>query len=71
MRIVEKQLRERIKYLEARVAEVEADRDVFRDHFSRRFRWWLELLGKSENPSLASLIEADAKQMRMMKWWPW
>lgn len=71
MRAVEKRLRERVKNLEKQLSELEADRDVFRKHFSRRYRWWIELLGKKETPSIAWLIEADAKEMVSMKWWAW
>jgi hypothetical protein len=71
MRAVEKRLRERIKYLETNQAEIDADRELFRKHFARRFRWWIELLGKGTTPSLPWLIEQDAKEMRDMKWWSW
>ncbi len=71
MRAIEKRLRERIAYLEVANRELEADRNLFRDHFARRFRWWIELLGKNETPKLAWLIEADAKEMRAMQWWSW
>lgn len=71
MRAVETRLRERIKYLEEQNKELENDRALFRDHFARRFRWWIELLGKNEKPSLPWLIEQDAKEMRNMKWWLW
>ena len=71
MRAVEKRLRDRINELEKSHDEAVADRDLFRDHFARRFRWWIELLGKNEKPSLPWLIEADAKQMQSMKWWRW
>lgn len=71
MRAVEKRLRERIKYLEAYQAELESDRELFRDHFARRFRWWIELLGKHSSPNIKWLIEYDAKEMRKMKWWSW
>ncbi len=71
MRAVEKRLRERIKELEKENQEVSEDRDLFRDHFARRFRWWIELVGKQKTPNMAWLIEADAKEMRAMKWWSW
>jgi len=71
MRAVEKRLRERIKRLEREKSEVEGDRDLFREHFARRFRWWIKLLGEQSGPDLKWLIEDDAKEMRNMKWWSW
>lgn len=71
MRAVEKRLRERIQHLEQEIVELESDRAVFRNHFSSRFRWWIELLGKQEKPSLEWLIESDAQVLRNAKWWSW
>lgn len=71
MRAVEKRLRERIKELEKQLETVEADRAKFREHFSRRFRWWIELAGKGQHPSVAWLIEADAKELYSLGYWWW
>lgn len=71
MRAIEKRLRERIKQLEAELQETRDDRQLFRDHFARRFRWWIELIGSQSTPSLPWLIEQDAKEMRHMKYWCW
>lgn len=71
MRRVERVLRERLKELECERDEMESDRVILRNHFSRRFRWWIELQGKGERPSLAWLIEDDAKTLANLKWWSW
>lgn len=71
MRAVEKRLRERIAFLEKEKSEIEADRQLFRDHFANRFRWWIKLIGEQKTPNMPWLIEADAKEMRAMKWWHW
>lgn len=68
---IERGLRDRIKDLEARNQELIQDRTRFRDHFSRRFRWWIALLGSQKTPSLAYLIEDDAKVLRGCEWWSW
>lgn len=70
MRATEKRLRERIKKLEAERDTLERDREKFRSHFIRRFKWWVKLLGESQQPSLPWLIEDDAKFLRdIEKWW--
>ena len=71
MRAIERRLRERIKALEQQNHELTHDRELFRDHFSRRFKWWIQLMGDSKTPSLSWLIEADAKELRNFTWWSW
>lgn len=71
MRAIEQTLRARVKVLEAEVEELKADRELFREHFKNRFRWWIELLGKQSNPSLPWLIEDEAKWLRRFKWFSW
>jgi hypothetical protein len=71
MRAIETRLRERIKVLETQKAEVEADREVLRNHFAKRFRWWIKLLGEGKAPSLSWLIEDDAKAIKDFQWWHW
>ena len=71
MRAVERRLRERVAQLEKDLSEVEADRDLFRDHFTRRFRWWIKLIGDKQTPNMQWLIEDDAKELRGFKWWSW
>ncbi len=66
-----RRLRLRIKELEAEVDGIKQDRKKFRDHFSRRFRWWIELVGKNSNPNKAWLIEDDAKFLKEVDWWIW
>jgi len=71
MRAVEKRLRENVAFLEKELSEAKQDRDLFRQHFSERFRWWIKLLGDGKTPDLPSIIEADAKWLRNFKWWSW
>jgi hypothetical protein len=71
MRAVEKRLRERVKVLEADVEELKADRELFREHFRERFRWWIKLLGENSTPVLPWLIEDEAKWLRRFKWFSW
>ena len=71
MRAVEKRLRERIKGLEAEVESIKRDREEYREHFKRRFKWWIELHGKQEKPSLTWLIEDEAKWLRRFEWFFW
>lgn len=71
MRTVERRLRERIAQLETELKEVQQDREIFREHFATRFRWWIKLVGEQTKPNLAWLIEDDAKYLRRMQWWGW
>lgn len=64
-------LRARIKMLENQNAALEADRQKFREHFIKRFKWWIQLLGDSKTPSMTWLIEDDAKQLRRFESWWW
>lgn len=64
MRAIEKRLRERIKNLEQENDKLQKDRNKFRSHFERRFKWWIELLGKQSSPNLPWLIEDDAKFLK-------
>lgn len=67
----ERILRARIKMLENQNAALEADRQKFREHFIKRFKWWIQLLGDSKTPSMTWLIEDDAKQLRRFELWWW
>ncbi len=71
MRAVEKRLRERIRHLEEQLKETERDRDIFREHFTNRFRWWIKLIGEQSKPNLSWLIEDDARFLRRLQWWSW
>jgi len=71
MRKIERQLRERLKASDARVAKLESDREKFRTHFANRFRWWIELVGEGKNASAKWLIESDAKFLTEVERWFW
>ena len=71
MRSVEKRLRTQIANLEQEVANLEADRNLFREHFAYRFRWWIKLVGEKSSPNLPYLIEDDAKWLFKFTWWHW
>ncbi len=71
MRKVERELRKRLRDLEAERDKIRADREKLREHFVNRFKWWIKLLGDSETPSLPWLIEDDVKWLRRMNTWYW
>lgn len=71
MRAVEKRLRLRIKDLESEVEKLKNDRQKFRDHFERRFKWWLSLLGEGKHPVMSWLVEDEAKFMAGVERWYW
>ena len=71
MRRVEKRLRDRIDELEAELKWKSEELEVFRNHFSKRFRWWIELLSKNTSPNLGWMIEDDAKVLHKLKSWWW
>ena len=71
MTTLERKLKKRVRELEQELDQVRADREIFREHFMRRFRWWVELMGKGEQPNLAWLVENDGRTLNRLKWWPW
>lgn len=71
MRRVERKLRERIAVLEAELEWKSKELEVFRKHFVKRFRWWIELLSKNTGPNLSWMIEDDAKVLHTLKSWWW
>ncbi|NJN36003.1 MAG: hypothetical protein HC794_01835 [Nitrospiraceae bacterium] len=71
MNATEKRLREYIKDLERDNRELNEDRRLFRQHFTARFRWWIQLVGEGKTPNTAELIESDAKWLRNFKEWMW
>lgn len=78
MRAVEKRLRQRLKAAESRIeelhkdlSEIRTDRNTFREHFIKRMRWWIELMGQSKHPNMPWLVEDDAKWLQRFTWWSW
>lgn len=63
-----KELKLYIKELNQEINELHIDREKYRAHFIRRFRWWIKLQSEGSTPNLAWLIEDDAKQLRNFKW---
>jgi hypothetical protein len=51
------------------IYSLEAERQLFRDHFAKRFKWWFELLKNNQSPSLTWLAEDDAYWLRKFKIW--
>lgn len=66
-----KQLKEKIKHLEKEKDEILQDRVKFRNHFQKRLRWWIELLGENKTPELKGLIESEAKFLNSVEHWYW
>ena len=71
MRVVEKRLRERIKALEKELAEVKADREIFRSYFANNLKWFIELLGNQKSPSVSFLVTDTAKFLNRVQRWHW
>lgn len=71
MRAIEKNLRERIKFLEKELEEVKQDRQKFRDYWAHKIRWFIEIHGKGSHPDMTWLIEDMAKFLARVKWWYW
>lgn len=71
MRAVEKRLRERIKYLEDKLAKVEADRDGFRESIASNLRQAIRIHGEGHYWNMPGLIETFAKQIAKREWWYW
>ena len=62
---------EEITRLEKTICELENERSRYRDHAARRMKWWIELHGKQSSPSVAWLIEQDAKFLQTVSRFEW
>ena len=51
--------------------ELHADRNKFRDHFTRRFKWYIELLGNNKYPTMTWLVTEEAKFLSTVKPFSW
>ncbi len=71
MRAVEKRLREKVRELESELTTVKADREKFRKYWAHKFRWFIELQGKSSTPNMPYMIEDMAKFFQDVQWWYW
>lgn len=70
MRKIEKNLRDRLKAALEENQKLRRDRELFRDHFVQRFKWWLQLMGENATPNMRDLIESDAKWLvKFERWW--
>lgn len=66
-----KSLREQLNRLREDRDEILADRALFRTHFVRRLKWWIELHRKGMTPNMSWLIEDDSKALTWFKPWYW
>jgi hypothetical protein len=62
-------LRKTITSLENRLAEVQEDRRLLREHFTIRYNWWSRLLTERNEPSIPWLLHDDGLWLRRFKWW--
>ena len=70
MRAIEKRLRERIKELEAKLSNVEADRNKFRRDTVNNLKSAISIHGDGKYWNMASMIETLAKQIHDKdQWW--
>lgn len=68
---LEKQLRERIKFLEEELLKVKAERQLFRDWMVADLKQQIDLLGRSKYWSPNTWIERIAKRFQNLEWWHW
>jgi hypothetical protein len=63
-----------------RLAEVRLNQEIhklrdeqkkYQEHFARRFKWWIKLMGDSHTPDLPWLVEQDAKFMQTVAPFTW
>ncbi len=71
MRPVERRLRDRIKFLEEDRKEVYEDRQKFRDYFSTKLKWFIDLQGKGSVAHSGSMIENLAKLLQRVQRFSW
>lgn len=62
---------EQTEYYKKEFERVDQDRKKFQVHFAARYRWWIELLGKSQTPIIGPLIEKDAKFLQTVEYFSW
>jgi len=56
---------------EKKIRQLENEQCLYQEHFARRFKWWIELIGKNSTPSLPWLIEQDAKFLQSVTQFTW
>lgn len=71
MRKVERRLRDKIKDLELKLSQVEADREKFRQFMVSDLRRNIELCGKNQYLTASSWIERIAVRLQDVERWWW
>lgn len=71
MKIIEENLRLKIKRLQTELEEVQADRDQFRNNFSNDLKWLIKIHGERSHPNMSEYIESKAKFLVTVKPWHW
>jgi hypothetical protein len=65
------ELREKVKKLEADLEKIKSDREKFRDYFTGKLKWFVELHGENKAPSMAWLIQDMGRLMNRVENWYW
>lgn len=60
-----------IRRLEEKIKQLESERTLFRTHATDRFKWWIKLLHDGQDPSLAWLVEHDARFLQSVSYFSW
>ena len=66
-----RELRLRVKDLEAKVFSLEKDRDGFRSSMASMLRESIRIHGEGKYWSMPGLIERFAKEIAKREWWYW
>ncbi len=69
--MTEGKLRSEIKHLQAELASCREDRQKFRDYFSVKLRYFINLLADKQYASSAGMVEDLAKLLQRVKWFSW
>ena len=64
-------LKIQISDLKKKLAETEEDRRKFREYFSGKLKWFVELYGSQKVPSMDALIQDMVKFFQRVKWFYW
>lgn len=62
------------EYYKKEYESVFEDRKKYQQHFTKRFRWFIELLGKGQGPRLGEddgVIARDAKFLQTVEYFSW
>jgi hypothetical protein len=62
-------LKKKIESLESQIRKLENDRNLFREHFQKRYEWFWKLLEGNDAPNMKWLLQNDSMWLRRFEYW--